>query len=145
MNQADVPVLALHASFFDFLTDKKRSESYYIDPSPHHRSLTLSLLRVMKTDLRFNICSLTTSHLRNDDVPYLDKRVKEAIPTHLSYACRFWADHLLATPYESTILEQLRHLLYNQLLYWLEVLSLIKRVNIASPMLLSMLNWVQVC
>jgi hypothetical protein len=145
VNQADVPVLALHASFFDFLADKERSKSYHVDPSPHNRSLTLSALRVMKTGLRFNICNLATSHLRNDDVLCLDKRVKETVPSHLSYACRFWADHLFATPYELAILDQLQHLLHDQLLYWLEVLSLIKRVSVASQMLLLVSNWIQVC
>lgn len=145
VNQADAPVLALHASFFDFLTDRERSKFYYVDPLPHNRSLTLSSLRVMKTGLRFNICNLATSHLRNDDVLGLDERVKKTVPSHLSYACRFWADHLLATPYELAILEQLQYLLQNRLLYWLEVLSLIKKVSIASPILLSLSNWIQVC
>ena len=51
VNQLHVPVRALHASFFDFLTDQNHSKSYYVDPSQHNHTLTLSSLRVMKSAL----------------------------------------------------------------------------------------------
>jgi NACHT domain len=141
VNQEHVPIRALHLTFFEFLTD--RSNLYYVDPSRHHRSLTLSSLRVMKK-LRFNICGLKTSHCRNDDVPDLSMCLESAIPTHLSYGCRFWVDHLRMTAYDKKILNELREFLYERLLYWLEVLSLVKKVKIASRTLRSMLEWNQV-
>jgi hypothetical protein len=144
VNQLHVPVRALHASFFDFLTDQNRSKSYYVDPSHHNRSLTLSCLRVMRSGLRFNICGLETSHLRNTDVPDLTTRVENSILPHLSYGCRFWADHLRLTAYDTDILNELRNFLHHRFLYWLEVFSLIKKINAASGMLLSMLEWNQV-
>jgi len=144
VNQLHVPVRALHASFFDFLTDQHRSKSYYVDPSHHNHNLTLSCLRVMRSGLRFNICSLETSHLRNADVPHLTTRVENAILPHLSYGCRFWADHLSLITYDTEILEELRDFLHHRFLYWLEVFSFIKKINAASGMLLSMLEWNQV-
>jgi hypothetical protein len=49
VNQAHVPLRALHTSFFDFfLMEEGRSQSYYVDPSQHNRSLALPCLRVMK-------------------------------------------------------------------------------------------------
>lgn len=142
VNQEHVPIRALHPTFFEFLTDPKNL--YHVDPSQHHRSLTLSSLRVMKKGLRFNICGLKTSHCRNDDVPDISTCLKSAIPTHLSYGCRFWVDHLRMTAYDKEILNELREFLHQRLLYWLEVLSLVKKVNIASRTLRSMLEWNQV-
>jgi hypothetical protein len=141
VNQLHNPVRALHASFYDFLTDVTRSQAYYVDRLDQNRSLTLSAFRVMKSELRFNISNLETSHCRNTDVPDLTARVKKTILPHLSYASHFWADHLGATAYDTDILNEVRDFLYHCLLYWLEVLSLIKKVNMASGMLLSVLNW----
>ena len=145
VNQQHIPIRPLHASFFDFLTDRKRSKTYYIDPSQQNRSLTLSSLQVMKSGLRFNIARLETSHCRNADVPDLATRVKNTILPHLSYGCRFWADHLGATAYDPDILKEVKDFLHRRLLYWLEVLSLIKKVNMASTMLLLVVCWNQVC
>jgi hypothetical protein len=76
VNQQHVLVRLLHVSFFDFLIDQNRSKYYHVDPSQHNRSLTLSTLRTMKSGLRFNICSLETSHFRNTDVPDLTARIE---------------------------------------------------------------------
>jgi hypothetical protein len=141
VDQQDILVRPLHASFFDFLTDPKRSKSYFVDLSEHARSLTLSSLRVMKSGLRFNICSLETSHCRNAEVIDLSARIKDSIPPHLSYGCRFWAHHLSATVHDSEILNELRDFLCHRLLYWLEVLSLIGKFNIVSGILLSVRDW----
>jgi hypothetical protein len=101
-------------------------------------------MRVMKSGLRFNICNLETSHRLNTDVPDFTTRIEKTILPHLSYGSRFWADHLGATAYDTDILSEVRDFLDHRLLYWLEVLSLIKKVNMASGMLLSVLDWDQV-
>ncbi|KAF8627033.1 hypothetical protein AX15_004567 [Amanita polypyramis BW_CC] len=37
VDQQDIPIRPLHASFFEFLTDQKHStEAYYVDPTQHH-------------------------------------------------------------------------------------------------------------
>jgi hypothetical protein len=144
VQQPDIPVRALHASFFDFLADESRSKSYYVDASQQNLNLTFSAFRVMKRELRFNICGLETSHMRNTDVSDLTTRVTNTILPHLSYGCRFWADHLNATAYDTKILEELRDFLHHHLLYWLEVLSLTKFIKIASGMLRVILGWNQV-
>ena len=146
VDQRHIPIRPLHASFFDFLTDPNRStETYHVDPSQQNHSLTLSCLRVMKSGLRFNIVGLETSHCRNADVPGLAIRIEKTILPRLSYGCRFWADHLSATAYDTDILNEVKDFLHYRLLYWLEVLSLIKKVNMASGMLLSVVRWNPVC
>jgi hypothetical protein len=98
----------------------------------------------MKFGLRFNICGLETSHIRNTDVPGFNTRVEMAITQHLSYACIFWADHLIVTEYDAEVRDDIINFFHRQLLYWLECLSLLKRVNIISRMLHLILDWNQV-
>ena len=143
--EESVPVRPLHTSLRDFLTDRDRSGPFFIDISPHHHaSFVLACLRVMRAGLCFNICKLETSHLRNSDVSDLKTRVEMAISPHLSYSCRFWADHLRATTFVLEIADEIRDFLHTRLLFWLEVLSLIKKVNIASSALLSIIQWSRV-
>ena len=144
VDQQHIPIRPLHASFFDFLRDQNRSKMYHVNPSQHIRSLVLSCLRAMRSGLRFNICHLETSHLRNTDVPDLTTRIDNNIPPHLSYGCRFWADHMLATAFDTDILISLKDFFLHCLLYWLEVLSLIKKTNVVSRILISVVEWIQV-
>ena len=52
--------------------------------------VTLLLLHsVLQAGLRFSICGLETSYLKNSQVVGLAKKVKENIPSHLLYSCRF--------------------------------------------------------
>jgi hypothetical protein len=142
--QESIPIRLLHTSFRDFLTDRDRSGLFYIDTSSLHHTLTLSTLRVIMEELRFNICQLETSHRRNKDVSDLVERAKKAISSHLSYSCRFWADHLRNTSFAFNINDEIRDFLHTRLLLWLEVLSLIKGVNIAPKVLSSIIEWTQV-
>jgi len=144
VDQPNIPIRPLHTSFFDFLTDENRSKTYYVDPSHQNHSLTLSCLRVMKSGLRFNIGNLETSHCRNTDVPELHTRIKKMILPHLLYGCRFWADHLRSSAYSTDILNEVRDFFNHRFLYWLEVLSLVEKVNMASGMLYSVLDWNEV-
>ena len=120
VSEASVPVQPLHTSFHDFLMDHTRSGPFFVDVSLHHRSLALACLQVMKVGLQFNICNLETSYVHNNDIPDLPERIKEAIPMHLAYACRFWADHLHVTsPDTVTVLRRFQAFMHEDLLYWL--------------------------
>jgi NACHT domain len=139
-------IRVLHTSIADYLSDSHRcgNHPWFIDVLSHSRGLALACLRIMKVKLRFNICRLQTSYLCNDDVPDLSARAGAVIGDHLSYSCRFWADHLQTTSPDDEILEEVQGFLHNRLLYWLEVLSLIKGVPLASPALLSTSDWLRV-
>ncbi|KZP27946.1 WD40 repeat-like protein [Athelia psychrophila] len=139
--QSDTPILALHASFFDFLKDEGRSKAFFVDPMHLENRFALACLGVMKAELRFNICDLPTSHVRNTDVPDMPDRVGRFIPPHLLYACRFLGTHLEATPYESRVKEELQVFLHEKLLFWLEVLSLTKQMASATRTLALIVKW----
>jgi hypothetical protein len=133
----------LHASFADYLTDAHRSGSqpWFIDVSVHHELLAVGCFKIMKAGLKFNICDLETSHVSNDKICDLNVCIQNHIPDHLAYACCFWADHLQKTKFTPTALSDVDDFLSHRLLFWLEVLSLVKEVHIASPALLSTADW----
>jgi hypothetical protein len=74
----------------------------------------------------------------------LTTRIQNTILPQLSYGCRFWADHLSATVYDTKIVNELGDFFRHRFLYWLEVLSVVKKINVASRMLVSLLEWNQV-
>jgi len=136
------PVRPLHASFYDFLTDKSRSNEFFIDTSLATSDLAFASLRVMEHGLRFNICSLESSYLPNSAVLDLEERVKKFIPAELSYSCRWWGRHVGATPFQSLLAEEIRTFLNaERLLFWLEALALMKGLGGSVGTLTSIARW----
>lgn len=133
-----------HQSFVDFLMDSNSCPSMFcIDRKQGHYDLTVACLQVMKLNLRFNICNLSSSYLHNSEVEDLALRVSQYIPSYLSYACGSWASHLKETPYDEVVLKEIKDFMHHRFLFWLEVLSLTRRVNHASGILRSLTNWMQ--
>lgn len=133
------PVRLFHISFSDYLLSLGcKDEPWYIDESLQKSFLASRCFSVMEDMLRFNICELESSFVRNDDIPGLEDRIKNAIPPHLEYACLYWAPHLCDVPYTSLdLFEELLAFCYRHLLYWFEVLSLLKRFSTAAGQSLS--------
>ncbi|KAJ1299666.1 hypothetical protein OPQ81_011059 [Rhizoctonia solani] len=118
-------VTTLHASFPDFMLKSTRSKKYHCDSEAHNRKLAeLCFTRIERTRPQFNICQLDSSHLPDHSVPDIKHRVEEAISSELLYACRYWADHVQAAKYTSSMVEQLLAFLSKRLLLWMEVLNL---------------------
>ena len=140
-----IPIRPLHSSFRDYLTDPQCSKRFYIDTSLHRNDLASATLQVMRAELKFNICSLETSYLLNSDVPNLAQKIEQFISSSLSYSCRYWASHVQATLFNSNIAAQVREFLNEQLLYWIEVLSLMKSVQIAAHSVSLIITWATVC
>ena len=136
------PIIPLHTSFRDFLTNKK-SDVFYVDLEDAHHQLAHSCLGVMLDNLKFNICKLDSSYLPNSDVPDFKIRIAEHISPALSYACVFWDDHLEQVGFEHDIFMKLRSLFETKFLFWLEVLSIKSSVGLASPALSSLKNWLR--
>ncbi|KAG2738391.1 WD40 repeat-like protein, partial [Suillus brevipes Sb2] len=138
------PIRPLHASFYDFLTDKSRSHDFFVDRSLVQGDLAFASLRVMasKRGLRFNICSLENSYLPNSSVPDLENRVKKSIPAQLSYSSRFWGTHVGTTSFESSLAKEVEAFFDGErLLWWLEALALMKSLSSSAVTLLSIAKW----
>jgi hypothetical protein len=139
------PIRPLHASFYDFLTDRSRSDKFFVDVSSMERKLAFASLQVMKGGLRFNICSLESSYLPNSAILDLETRIKELIPAELSYACRFWGTHVRATSFEPSLAQEVEAFFDGErLLFWLETLALMKCLDDSVESLSSIADWLTV-
>jgi len=144
-SEVSTPVRPLHASFYDFLLDEKRSGEFFIQQGDAHRNLAVASLSVMQAGLHFNICKLETSYISNLEVVDLEKRVEDNIPPHLLYSCRFWATHFQAVAFEQELAELVRGLVTGeQILFWLEALGVSKLIRDACGALISAEGWFQV-
>ncbi|KAJ7328358.1 hypothetical protein DFH08DRAFT_815860 [Mycena albidolilacea] len=95
----------LHASFSDYLTNPARSGGS---------------------------SWLEDSHILNVEVPDLSNRIEAHISAELNYASLFWAHHLQDTGLDNEMLAEIKDLMNNRFLYWLEVLSLLNQMPIAT-------------
>ena len=138
------PVRLFHASFSDYLLSGDRdNEPWFIDIPRVTSEVALRCLVVMQEGLHFDMCDLKTSYIRNDDVPGLDVRVEFKIVPYLKYACVYWAQHLAEAPFSSNLLAALSAFAHERLLFWMEVLSLIKKFRgFASHELSRAASWV---
>ncbi|KIK28158.1 hypothetical protein PISMIDRAFT_606419 [Pisolithus microcarpus 441] len=135
------PVRPLHASFYDFLTDRSRSGIYFIDTSCPG-DLAVSTLQILHDGLRFNICGLESSYLSNSEVADLPDRITKSIPPHLSYSCRFWSQHLEKTVFNVPLAQLVEDFVGSEkFLFWLEAMSLLSRVGNAAIALISAAKW----
>ncbi|KAF7979694.1 hypothetical protein HWV62_41711 [Athelia sp. TMB] len=139
------PARTVHKSFPDYITDQGAcgSEPWFIDVQEHQRTLTIACLRIMNAQLYLNMCNLESSHIPNADIKGLSERVETAIPLSLSYPCRFWGHHLRHVPSgERSVLPLILQFFETKLLHWLEVLSLLGEVQVASQTLLAVKKFV---
>ena len=150
----DHGIVAAHISILDFGADRKRcSDDIWEDPAHIQQIMATGCLEIMRhgtrnakrlptpppPGLRFNICNLETSYLKNTEVPDLDRRIEENISPELLYSTLFWFSHLVDYSGTTGSMEEvvsqspgsleLSHMLTDFLptersLYWLEVLSL---------------------
>ncbi|PVG01142.1 WD40 repeat-like protein [Serendipita vermifera] len=130
-----------HQSFTDFLIDPKRCPSrFLIDRERESETLTTACLDTMEIKLRYNICDLEM-HVPNDKVTELSSMVEQRINPHLSYSCQFWAEHLQECRTTLSLVRGVREFLERRFLFWLEVLSLIKTLDLTSSALSIVIAW----
>ncbi|KAG6331581.1 hypothetical protein ID866_7506 [Astraeus odoratus] len=144
ITERSAPVRALHSSFHDFLTDASRSGEFYIEKADIHVDMAFASFHIMRQNLRFNICNLETSYLPNSDVVDLDLCIRDNISPHLSYSCRFWGIHLHEAEFDGALAMEVK-VFFNcpRVLFWLEVLSLIKALESAVPALKACVIWLK--
>ncbi|KAI0027259.1 hypothetical protein K488DRAFT_32940, partial [Vararia minispora EC-137] len=142
-----LPLSLLHQSIREFLTSERRSGVYFVDISNIHNTLSHACLKILLDSgegLRFNICDLETSHRRNTDIPDLDSIVQKHIPGHLRYASLNWDLHLIRAPCTAEFGTQVKRLLKDKLLFWLEILSLTGHMKYAVQALGATQKWLSV-
>jgi len=132
--EEDGVVSTFHASFADFLTAPGRAqESMKIVLSAAHHDLADGCLKIMKSDLHFNIAECKTSYLPNS------KQRLATIVASLKYSCLHWGHHIAAAD-DASLLPQLENVLFEKFLFWLEVLSVTRTIGLSSSILMQPLT-----
>ena len=136
-----------HRSFEDFVLS-----SFFLQHHPelsdvqdrvyHEHQLTVLCLRTLvSSKLHFNMCSLESSVIKNMDIQATAQTI---IPPLVSYSCRYWADHLIHTPSDETLIEAVKFLMHEKLLFWMETMSLLGKAYEVALILRRALSW-KVC
>ena len=118
----------LHTSFRDYLIDKERSVSFFVDLNQGHQDLAKATFEVMKKELHFNICQIKSSYFLNSS---LTPEQLALISPALFYSCQFWAYHLQLQKDTGAFEGRVCYFMKEQLLFWIEVLSARKAYNVA--------------
>ncbi|KEP47450.1 vegetative incompatibility protein HET-E-1 [Rhizoctonia solani 123E] len=121
-----------HPSFKEFVTNATRSGLFHIRLDQYEAEPAACCLRVMQRDLCFNICGLETSHQLNTNIPDLKQRVDTHIGPALRYACMHWIEHFIASPTQVLLKSIHKFMEGPQLMYWIESLSLLGRIDLAT-------------
>ncbi|KIJ42157.1 hypothetical protein M422DRAFT_171537, partial [Sphaerobolus stellatus SS14] len=136
----------IHTSVRDFFTSPKDSGAFFINIKKHHFDISLGLLHLLNKKLSFNICQIQTSYYRNSDIKEKEA-IQGKISPELSYACKFLGIHLQelsdADKQDKRIHPLLKEFLEKKLLFWLEVLALLKKIDCAIFCLLEILPLVK--
>ena len=113
---------------------------YQVNLQDVDMELGITCLKVMTTQLRFNICNLKDSWLANANIKDLPSRVKQNISDALQYSCLHWLDHLCLPPASpdqcALVLGSLKKFFEGLFaLFWIEALSIMGKVPIGVPSL----------
>jgi len=124
-----------HASFPDFLFDECRCGSVnYIPFRQSHQELGRLCLQFIDKSLTMDDIS-GSGRWQTVDAIVKQKEVGSCISSALAYACMFWGSHIETNDEISSLCKELEHFLQHRVLRWLEVLSLLRRLDIAVEVL----------
>jgi len=138
-----------HLSISEFFIGDDCHSDYQVNLQDTNVQLSITCLKTMICQLRFNICKLEDSRLVNADVKDLPSRIKENISDPLQYSSLYWSNHLCFTPEnfngDRRVWESLKEFFEGlYILFWIEVLSIMGLVPIGAPSLRRVISWVKV-
>ncbi|KAA8642420.1 uncharacterized protein ATNIH1004_011364 [Aspergillus tanneri] len=124
------PVRILHLSFRDYLLITETR--FHVNKQETHRKIALHCIRVMKTQLKHNICDLASYGTQRKDVDSLV--INQHLTAHLQYSCQYWVHHLKHS--EGRISEsEILTFIKERFVHWLEALALIGSISDAVEMI----------
>ncbi|TFK63886.1 WD40 repeat-like protein, partial [Pluteus cervinus] len=135
----------IHPSLAEYLLAAE-STKYHINVDMIHSALFQQSMYTMVKQLRFNICHLETSYIKNSDIGDLHAKIQDFISPELQYACLYWSHHLISC--ESTNVQSdhlLKAVFVNvKTLMWIECLSLLNKVYHGIHSIKKLLQWLSV-
>ncbi|EED20635.1 platelet-activating factor acetylhydrolase isoform 1B alpha subunit, putative [Talaromyces stipitatus ATCC 10500] len=113
------PIRILHLSFRDFLINT--TSTFHVDEKETHEKIVLHCLRIMNTDLKQNICGLSSYGTPRTNID--NQAINKHLSADLQYSCRY-----ITSSMAFDFMKQ-------HLLHWLEALSLIGVISEAVAMM----------
>ena len=136
----------VHQSAKEFLLGEASGHIFPSGVNRVHYNLFKRSLQVMSTTLRRDVYSLERPGVSIE-------QVKQPDPDPLAlagYSCVHWGDHLMGSDVRENDINDLKdgglvcNFLRTSFLYWLEALSLIKKLTDGIAMIIKLENWLQV-
>jgi hypothetical protein len=127
-----------HKSFPDFITNNQRcvDTRFYIMPEEHHAQAAQYCFEIMDKSLHRNMYGLQglQKFMKNSEV---EVDGDKSITDEVVYACLHWANHCSKSGRQQAteLLRLLEKFAFTHMLHWIEVLSLIGKLNIAYPVM----------
>lgn len=125
-----------HKSFPDFITNNERCTDtrFYIASDKQHAWLTQNCFEIMDKVLHKNMYDLKgiQKYMKNAEIMITGNH---KVADEVAYACMYWAIHLGKAEDCNTneLLNMLHKFSFKHLLHWIEVLSLIGKLEVAYP------------
>jgi hypothetical protein len=138
------PIQMLHLSFRDFLVDPARCSDFrfQINQQQVHRDLSNQCLDLMEQSLVQNICQLPSLGMLVAEVS--EAALSQYLPLGLRYACRHWIDHTEHGRVSLSDNGPVHNFLQRYGPYWLEVMSLIRKIPEAMTMMIKLDSLIEV-
>jgi hypothetical protein len=121
----------IHTSFGDYLTNRGRSQEFWVNLDQAHQDLAIFAFTTMNKELKFNMFGISTSHC--DITTLIGDDPQRLLGHGLYYSCRHWMDHLCATNASvlADLLPQIKTFMSEKLLFWIEVMCATKHLDVA--------------
>ncbi|KAF5350766.1 hypothetical protein D9758_010327 [Tetrapyrgos nigripes] len=122
--------LYYHLSFADFITSTIAPVGFCLHLLEYHGPLVNRCMSILMEELRFNICDLKTSVVKNAQIASLADDIKLKVSAQLQFSCVFWTHHLKkAETLAPEILENINIFISGKWsIYWIECMSLLGKV-----------------
>ncbi|KZT34390.1 hypothetical protein SISSUDRAFT_1065366 [Sistotremastrum suecicum HHB10207 ss-3] len=140
-------IQVFHTSFRDFLFREYlaagKKNIYHVDPHEQDAVLAQACLRVLNSQLAFNLCQIQSSYTAHN--PQLAAQCKASLRSqslgHLIYASIYWSSHLVKTDYNEAVASLLHTFIDCQFLHWLELLGAIGEIYVSVGAIRTMTEW----
>ncbi|KAG8718583.1 hypothetical protein FRC09_012438 [Ceratobasidium sp. 395] len=136
-------VSTLHASFPNYMLTSSRSGRFCCDEVKHNQVLAQRCFETMNDLLQFNICNLESSFMLDRQLLDLGDRIERSVQPHLYYVCHYWSDHTIRGGSSSTLHPVVQRFLFQQALFWVEVMSLKNATSRGAMMLADAYRWMK--
>jgi hypothetical protein len=141
-------IRVFHKSFPDFLQDRGRcsDQKFFIDSASHHGDIALDCLKLLK-ELKPNPCDLP-DFVMNRDVANISELLEDKVESTTWYACGYWAMHVRSSPtiydYVIRLVSSVTKFFENNVVQWIEVMSLDNRLESVIHSIYDLLGWLGV-